>query len=279
MSETFIPSWPVLSSADFQKISRLAFERVGLHLPEGKEGLVSARLGRKIRQEGFASFSEYYHHVVADRTGNALIELIDALTTNFTSFMREPAHFEFLREAALREFRMVFPLKVWSAACSSGEEPYSAAMTLLEALEGRAAAGVQIVASDISTRVLKIAKEAIYEEEKFRGLPESWRRKYLLKGTGAREGTYKFKHLVTSMVQFERRNLIEPLPPRRFHFIFCRNVMIYFNTQTQQQIVSRLTDCLEPGGYLFIGHAESLSGIHHTLRFVQPAVYRNPAAK
>ena len=277
MNEASAAPWPVLSRADFHRISQLAHERFGLDLPEGKEGLVVARLGKKIRQGGFVSFSDYYHHVLADRTGGALTELIDALTTNFTSFLREPAHFDYLRDASTTEFRNVSPLRVWSAACSSGEEPYSIAMALLEAAPGCNWAGnIQITASDISTRVLKHAREAIYPAEKFTGIPDSWRRTYLLKGIGARTGSFKLKPLVTGLVQFERLNLIEPFPSRRFHFIFCRNVMIYFSRETQQAIVSRFAACLESGGYLFVGHSESLNGIGHSLRYVQPSVYRNP---
>ncbi|MBZ5600848.1 MAG: protein-glutamate O-methyltransferase CheR [Acidobacteriia bacterium] len=267
-------TWPMITQADFQKISRFAHDHFGLELPAGKEGLVNARLGKKMRQGGFATFADYYSHVHSDRTGQALLGLIDALTTNFTAFLREPAHFDFLRQAAA-EFRDARPLRVWSAACSSGEEPYSIAMTLLAA--GRDA--VEITASDISTRVLKVGQDAVYPAERFRGIPEEWRRAFLLKGTGPKEGSFKIKPRVAGLIKFERRNLMEPLPSRKFHFIFCRNVMIYFNRATQQSIVERFTPCLEPGGYLFVGHSESLNGIQHTLRYIKPSVYKNERIK
>jgi len=267
---------PALRAEDFRKISRLAHEQFGLNLSDGKQGLVAARLGKKIREGGFGGFDDYYRHVISDKTGEALIALIDSLTTNHTSFFRESAHFGFLAAAATEEFRESPSLRIWSAACSSGEEPYSIAMTLLEAAERvrcRWAADVGILASDISTRVLAKARRAIYEAGRLEGISESRRRAYLLKGTGEHSGYFKLKPAVTGFVDFERINLIEPLPRRSFPFIFCRNVMMYFDKPTQQGIVSRLAECLEPGGYFFVGHSETLNGIDHPLTYVRPAVY------
>jgi chemotaxis protein methyltransferase CheR len=250
-----------------------------LNLPPAKHGLVAARLGRRIREGRFGGFDEYYRHVVADRSGESLIALIDSLTTNFTTFFREPAHFKFLRAQASGEFRDAAAMRVWSAACSSGEEPYSIAMHLLDLArqtQCRWAAGIQVVASDISTRVLKKAREAVYEAGCFEGMPEPWRRLFLLKGIGARSGWFKLKPEVANLVGFERLNLIDPLPRRAFQFIFCRNVLMYFDQTTRQDIISRLIECLEPGGYLMVGHSESLSGIAHPLSYVLPAVYLKP---
>lgn len=272
---------PVLSEADFRKISQLACDRFGLHLPAGKEGLVSARLGRKIRLGGFTSFAEYHRHVLADTTGKALTELIDALTTNYTCFYRERAHFDFLMRSLTGEFRDLPALRVWSAACSSGEEPYTIAMTLLDVAASRRcrwAADYRVIATDISTRVLKKAQQGVYEEARFLNIPETWWKAYLLKGHGTFSGKYKLKPAVLNAVDFERLNLIEPLPRRRFHFVFCRNVMIYFDKRTQHNMVEKLTQCLEPGGYLLIGHSETLHGFDHSLRYVCPAVYRRNQA-
>ncbi len=266
-----------MSEADFRKISQLAHDRFGLHLPAGKEGLVSARLGKRIRLGGFASFAEYHRHVLTDPTGDALIELIDALTTNYTCFYRERAHFDFLAESLTGEFRELPQLRIWSAACSSGEEPYTIAMTLLDVAAAnrcRWASDYRVAATDISTRVLKKARQGVYEAARFLDIPEAWWKAYLLKGQGEFSGRYKLKPAVLRAVDFERLNLIEPLPRRRFHFIFCRNVMIYFDKRTQHSIVEKLTQCLEPGGYLFIGHSETLHGFDHSLRYVCPAVYR-----
>lgn len=270
-----------LTPADFQKISRLAHEHFGLSLPSGKEGLVAARLGKAIRDGGYSSFGDYYRHVREDSTGESLIQLIDSLTTNFTSFLREPAHFEFLTKAVTNEFSNLASLRVWSAACSSGEEPYSIAMALLD-LSAKPdcpwSGNFRVLATDISTRVLTKAQQGIYDAERFKGFPERWRRSFLLKGKGRYEGSYKFKPAVLATIEFERLNLIQPFPNRSFHFIFCRNVLMYFEKATQQDIVQRLARCVEPGGYLFVGHSETLHSIDHSLNYVSPAVYRRGAA-
>jgi len=269
-----------LTASDFRKISDLAFQKFGLNLKSGKEGLVAARLGKKIRQGGFASFADYHRHVLADATGDALIELIDSLTTNHTCFLRESGHFDFLGEAASGDFRDYPELRIWSAACSSGEEPYSIAMYLsdvAEKTECRWKGRLHITATDISTRMLAKAQRGVYETERFRDIPRHWWQRYLLKGRETCGGLYKIKPEVAKMVEFGRVNLVEPLPRRTFHLIFCRNVMMYFDRPTQQDIVDRLADCVEPGGYLLVGHSETLTGIHHKLRYIRPAVYRQEA--
>jgi chemotaxis protein methyltransferase CheR len=269
-----------LTAGEFRQISDLAYQRFGLDLKRGKEALVTARLGKKLRQLGFQSFAEYHRHVLADATGDALVELIDALTTNHTSFLRERAHFEFLARAANEEFRDVATLRVWSAACSSGEEPYSIAMCLAESLKkdtlNSRSREFRILATDISTRVLAAAQKGIYPAGRFEEVPDAWRRAYLLRGRGESEGLYKVKPELAQRIEFERLNLIQPFPQRGlFHVIFCRNVMMYFDKPTQQDIVQRLSACLERGGYLFVGHSESLTGVEHALHYVRPATYRN----
>jgi len=264
-----------LKPGEFRQISDLAYERFGLDLKRGKEALVAARLGKRLRQRGFQSFSDYYKHVVSDASGEALVELIDSLTTNHTSFLREHVHFEVLARAAREEFAKIRTLEIWSAACSSGEEPYSIAMCLGDALGGGSGRNFRILATDISTRVLSLAQRAVYPAERFRELPEAWRRAYLLRGEGECRGFYKMKRDIAQAVEFKRLNLIEPFPHQRlFHVIFCRNVMMYFDKPTQQDIVQRLSRSLEAGGYLFVGHSESLTGVEHDLKYVQPAVYR-----
>jgi chemotaxis protein methyltransferase CheR len=264
-----------LKAREFARIRRLAYDTFGLDLRAGKETLVSARLGKQIRKSGCQSFDEYYQHVVADSTGESLINLIDALTTNHTSFFREPVHFEFLRNTFLPEWKNRGIIGIWSAACSSGEEPYSIAMCLLEELGSAAAGKVHILATDISTRVLARAGPGIYPAERFEGLPGLQLRKFWLRGEGEWAGCYRAKKELRALIEFRRLNLLEPVSQiGHFPLIFCRNVMIYFDKPTQQRVVERLSACLEPGGYLLTGHAESLSGIEHGLRYVQPAVYR-----
>ncbi len=268
-----------LRASEFRQISQLANQRFGLDLKRGKEALVAARLGKRLRQKGMKSFADYYRHVLADGSGEALIELIDSLTTNHTGFLRERAHFDFLAHAVNDDLRGIPSLAIWSAACSTGEEPYSIAMCLAEALAktGRQSRrSFRVFATDISTQVLGQARRGVYPEERFGEVPELWRRSYLLRGEGAWKGSCKIKPELAAHVEFQRLNLIKPFEHRRFfHVIFCRNVMMYFNKSTQRDIVRRLSGCLEPGGYLLVGHSESLTGIEHGLKYVQPATYRS----
>jgi chemotaxis protein methyltransferase CheR len=268
-----------LKAREFAKIRQLAYDTFGLDLRAGKETLVSTRLGKHIRKSGCRSFDEYYQHVIEDSTGEALVNLIDALTTNHTSFFREPPHFDFLRSTFLPEWKNRGIIGIWSAACSSGEEPYSVAMCLLEELGPITPGKVHILATDISTRVLATAEKGIYPAERFEGLSAMQLRTYWLRGERDWAGCYRAKKELRALVEFRRLNLLEPVPQiGHFPLIFCRNVMIYFDRPTQQQVVERLAGCLEPGGYLLTGHAESLTGIEHGLRYVQPAVYRKASS-
>jgi chemotaxis protein methyltransferase CheR len=275
MQFTEPPACRPLRASEFAKFRQLAYDTFGLDLRAGKETLVAARLGELIQKAGCLSFDKYYQRVVADRTGEALIPLIDALTTNHTSFFRERAHFEFLRQTFLPAYRDRASIDIWSAACSTGEEPYSIAMCVLDYLGSPAPGKVRILATDISTRVLAAAKKAIYATERFDVVPASNLRRFWLRGERDWAGYYRAKEELRSLVEFRRLNLLEaPASVGTFPLIFCRNVMIYFDKPTQRQVIGRLSECLEPGGYLITGHAESLTGIEHGLRYVQPAVYR-----
>lgn len=264
-----------LTATEFATIATMAREEFGLELGAGKEQLVAARIGKVARKLGFRAFRDYYEYVTGDRSGEALIQLIDALTTNHTSFFRERAHFDFLVREILVTQRGRNSMWIWSAACSTGEEPYSIALTAREALGADSRALPRILATDISTRALGTACRGIYSAERFHGEPAQWLRKYLLRGEGKWEGHYRMRPEVVGMVTFDRLNLIEPMPEMGpFAVIFCRNVMIYFSRATQQQLVSKLASRLEPGGYLFVGHSEGLTGIQHDLQQIQPAIYR-----
>jgi chemotaxis protein methyltransferase CheR len=272
-----LDSVPVLKHGEFEKIRRLAYEHFGLDLRAGKEGLVAARLGKMLRELGLKSFQHYYDYVRADRSGSALAIMVDHLTTNHTSFFREPQHFEFLRATIFPALRLRPRINIWSAACSSGEEPYSIAMTLLEESPREAAAKVRIRASDISMRVLDRARRGVYPAERFEGIPAAMLQRYLLKSRDEVVATLCFKNEVRSMIDFEHRNLMDKLPEGYCcSVIFCRNIMIYFDKPTQQSLVERLSQHLEEGGYLFIGHSESLNSISHGLEYVCPATYRKP---
>ena len=264
---------PALTDREIENIVDLAYRTCGIDLRKGKKELIQARLGKKIREGNHASFRQYYDHVTADRTGEELLALLDALTTNFTSFLREPVHFDFLRRHIVPS--ITGPIRIWSAACSTGEEPWTIAMCLFEELGAAAANRVHILASDISTRALAAAARGIYESGRFRDFPPDWRSKYLLRGEDRAAGFYRIKPAVRSLVEFTRLNLVEPFPAAPpFHVIFCRNVMIYFDKETQGRLVNRLASFLDPGGWLLIGHSESLTGISHPYEYVEPAVYR-----
>ena len=269
---------PALLPKEFERFSKLAYDHFGLDLGTGKHELVAARLSRKLREHGLRSYQEYYDLVQADTSGEELISLVDLLTTNHTSFFREPRHFDLLRTTIFPALRNRSQIHIWSAACSSGEEPYTIAMTLLEIARDAALARVRIKATDISTRVLEKGRNGVYPAEKIEDIPIAIRQKYLLKGHNRAEGTYRFRPEVRAMIEYERLNLMEKLPEGyRCSVIFCRNIMIYFDKPTQQDLVRRLSEHLEDGGYLFIGHSESLNSIDHGLDYIAPATYRKSA--
>ncbi|HAX44253.1 MAG TPA: CheR family methyltransferase [Bryobacteraceae bacterium] len=277
-AESAASPWEVAPS-QFETIRMMARTAFGLDLKPGKEALVSARLGKRARELGLDGIRTYLERIQADRTGVELIALIDALTTNYTSFQREPQHFDLLRtrvlEPAARDHGRV---SIWSAGCATGEEPYTILVHAAEVLGEAGLDRLRLVASDISTRALESARRGIYTEDRVAPLPESWRRKYLQRGTGEQQGYVRVKESYRKRIDFQRRNLMEShpdLPP--FHVIFCRNVMIYFDKPTQEALVGRFAEKLEPGGWLLIGHSEGLMGIRHGLEYVMPAVYRRPA--
>ena len=269
-----------LTLSEFAAVSSLAREHFGVELGKGKEQLVAARLGKVMRRLGYVTFRDYYQHVQTDRTGEALVQLIDALTTNYTSFFREQAHFDFLLEHVFPDWNGASPMRIWSAACSTGEEPYTIAVTAREYFEPHGKILPSILATDISRQALESARIATYQSDRLQGVLAPWLRKHLLRGEGRWRGWYRMTPEIMAMVEFRRINLIQPFPDLgKFAVIFCRNVMIYFSHQTQQQLVNRLATMLEPGGYLFVGHSETLTGIQHGLQHVRPAIYRKRGGK
>jgi chemotaxis protein methyltransferase CheR len=280
VQQQFLVQRLALTPKEFADVSALAREEFGLELGKGKEQLVASRLAKLMRSLGFKEFRDYYRHVLGERTGDALVELIDALTTNHTNFFREQAHFDFLVQWILKEQTRNARMRIWSAASSTGEEPYTIALTAREHLGSQSPYLPHILATDISTRVLETARRGMYREDRFQGGLAPWLRKHLLRGEGRWQGWYRMRPEILEMVEFRRLNLIDPIPDvGRFTVIFCRNVMIYFSRETQEQLVNRLAACLEPGGYLFVGHSESLSAIQHPLQWIQPAIYRKRGGK
>ncbi|MGO9895518.1 MAG: CheR family methyltransferase [Bryobacteraceae bacterium] len=265
-----------LRPEEFRRICELARRTFGLDLRSGKEELVSARLRRLVQRHGLRSFDQYYRHVTEDKTGAALAAMIDALATNHTSFLREAGHFAFLREQVVPWLRGRPTVDVWSAACSTGEEIWTLAMVLNDAMP---AARLQLVGTDISNRALEAAAEARYSAERCAALPAHWLTRYLAP-EGHPAASYRVAPELRRQASFRRLNLTEPYNwPHLFPVIFCRNVMIYFDGPVQELVVRRLTGFLEPGGYLFVGHAESLTRVDHGLEYLRPAIYRKPVRR
>jgi chemotaxis protein methyltransferase CheR len=255
----------------------LIYERCRIKLHDGKEALIKARLGKRMRHHGIATFVEYIEYLQTRADEEEFTKVVDSLTTNFTNFMRESDHFELMVSKALPQ---VLPqgqrrFRVWSAACSSGEEPYTMAMYLAEHFPVTRGWDWRITGSDISTKVLASAKRAVYAEDRVEAVPREWVRRYFQKGVDRWDGHVRVKSELTDRVEFRQVNLIEAYShPQPFEVIFCRNVMIYFDRPTQEQLVNRLCQFLVPGGYLFIGHSESLNGLNVPARCLKPSIYQ-----
>jgi len=266
---------PPLKDEEFEAIRKLVYKKSGIFLNEEKRDLVRNRLGKILRRKQISSFKDYYKLVIKDPTGQELIQLLDAISTNFTHFFRENQHFEFLKNTVILNCSQNKRIKIWSAGCSSGEEPYSIAITLLEAIKDIETWSVKILATDISTRVLEKAIRGVYQEEQLSTLPKVTLHKYFLRGKGLWAGYYQVRPEVKKMVEFKRLNLLEPFPFKTlFDVIFCRNVMIYFDRPTKENLITRFSQALVPGGYLFIGHSESLMGLKHRFKYIKPAIYQ-----
>ena len=290
-----LQSEQIVTEAEFERISDLVYRHCGINLHDGKKELVRARLAKQLRAGGFDSASAYIDHVLADPTRESFYKLIDSLSTNLTSFFRESKHFDHLNEVFLpallarRRKAGVGRVRAWSAGCSTGEEPYSLALTLLDATDsfGPPSLGgawdVKLLATDISTRVLATAKAGLYPRSRVEGIPPKLRNRYLAPvgrcpaTSGGAEPTFEMAPEIRRVIHFRYLNLMESWPfTGPFDFIFCRNVMIYFDKPTQQKLVGRYYEMLEPGGLLFTGHSESLTGIDHKFKYVQPTIYQKP---
>lgn len=256
-----------LALHDFDAVRRLAFDACGISLHEGKLALVASRLERLVRKRGFDSFRNYVGFLSAHRSGDEFGEFIDHLTTNHSGFWREPEHFSYLREKILPSHPN--GLRIWSAACATGEEPYTIAMCCLES-------GIQgtVSASDISRTALVAATRGEYALARLAPLPDGWRDRYF-EADREQPGTWRVGRQVRAAVQFGMLNLLQPLIGMgQFDVIFCRNVMIYFEQATRDLLVGSLVNQLTPGGVLFTGHSESLLKLPPGLSYLQPATYR-----
>jgi chemotaxis protein methyltransferase CheR len=263
---------------ELRAIVGLVREKSGIALHEGKAALITARLQKRLRATGCRTFSHYLERLATDDTGDELVCLLDAITTNHTSFFREPEHFDILASQVVPAWLARGSrsgLEAWSAACATGEEPYSMAMALWDALPDAERTRLHVIASDLSTRAVTAARQGIYRLDRVADLPVAVQRRHFERGHGPHEGRARVRAHIRHLVDFAQVNLVSVTDlGLRFPVIFCRNVLIYFDQPVQQRVVTMLERHLEPGGFLFIAHSESLNGIEHGLQWVAPAVYR-----
>ena len=268
-----------ISAREFALFRDLIHRESGIFLSEAKKALVVGRLGRRLRQLGLSSWGDY--HRLAEGDEEERVRMLDCICTNETHFFREPRQFAFLEQQAFPEWAARAAagaprrIRAWSAACSTGEEPYSLAMTLLAHFPPSSGWTIDILASDLSTRVLDQARAGVWSIEKSREIPERHLKAFMLRGTGPQQGVMKAGLAVRSVLRFQRVNLnLDRYPVSGpFDLVLCRNVLIYFDVASKMRVVNRLLDLLAPGGYLFLGHAESLAGLGDRGRSVGPTVY------
>ena len=272
-----------IKNNEFSQLSKFIYEQCGINLTPAKKTMVSTRLQKRLRKLNMKTMKEYLAFLFsAEGKKYEIVHLLDIISTNKTDFFREPAHFQYLRQTVLPEFishahfSSASPFRVWSAGCSTGEEPYSLAMELQEYAKENRSLRFSILASDISTRVLKIAVKAIYSEEKVQPVPAPYKKQYLMR---SKDRTQKLVRIVPELrktVQFRRLNFMDRDfgIKKPFHAVFCRNVIIYFDRPTQERLINRFANHMVQGAYLFVGHSETLNGLDVPFRQVYPTVYK-----
>jgi chemotaxis protein methyltransferase CheR len=268
-----------MKDADFRQLSTFINSELGIKMPPAKKVMLQSRLQKRLNELKSASFREYIDFIFSDEGRNELINVLDIVTTNKTDFFREPLHFDYLTEKVLPEFasgnsRSV--LKVWSAGCSTGEEPYTLAMVLSDFRENNRDFDFHITASDISTRVLKKAAEAIYNEDRVASMSLTKKKKYLLKSKNNIKRTVRIIPELRSKVRFIQMNFMDSayVTDTMFDIVFCRNVLIYFDRKTQEEVINKLCTRLKPGGYFFLGHSESITNFEVPLKQLQSTIFR-----
>lgn len=266
-----------ITDIEFNQLAKYIKAHYGINLKEEKKMLIIGRLHNVLAELNFDNFSQYYQYLISDKTGNAVNTLVNKITTNHTYFMREKNHFDYLKEKALPNIMPMVKdrdLRLWCAGCSSGEEAYTLAMILDQfCQEKKLWWDKKILATDISDKVLTHAKKGIYQKEQIMPLPEMWKKEYLKK---LDDNNFIFSDKIKNEILYRRFNLMEKTFPfnKKFHVIFCRNVMIYFDMNTKNELINKFYNSMEYGGYLFIGHSESLSGQKTGFKYVMPSVYR-----
>lgn len=282
MDASPVPGMRDLAPADFLRLAKFITGELGIKMPESKSTMVQSRLLRRVRELGLTSVEEYVENFFAAGNAQEREQFINAITTNKTDFFREPAHFDFLTGTALPALagaaREVWRLQLWSAGCSSGEEPYTLAMILSEYAAGRPGFDYAILGTDISTRVLDLARSGIYTESQIAPVPPGLRRKYLLRSRDRADSRVRIVPALRRRLTLERLNFMDEDYGIRavFDVIFFRNVMIYFDRPTQEAVIGRMCRNLAPGGYLFVSHSESLAGLDIPVKPVHTSVFRKP---
>jgi len=267
----------VFTDADFNFIRRVVVEQTGITLSEQKRELVYGRLAKRLRALDLQTFAQYCSHL--EQNPDELHELVNAITTNLTSFFREPYHFDYLRDTLLpdllRSNAQSRRIRIWSAGCSTGEEPYTIAMVLRDALPAGQGWDAKILATDIDSNVLAKAQQGVYAEERASGVPERYQRRSFRRGQGDNAGMLRVSDEVRSLITFRQLNLMQEWPMRGpFDVIFCRNVVIYFDKPTQRRLFDRYADLLVDGGHLFIGHSETLFKVSERFTLIGRTIYR-----
>ncbi len=261
----------------FGAFKEIVYREAGIKLSDLKKALLKARLSKRLRALGLNSYREY-HRYLMENYDDELIEFVNAITTNKTEFFREQRHFDYMREFCLPEFerRGKRELRIWSAGCSTGEEPYTIAMVLSEYFENRKGMDIKILATDIDTTVVGKGIAGVYPLEQVKDIEISILKKYFKRGSGDNEGLFMAKDCLKRMIQFRRLNLLDSGYPmkKKFDIIFCRNVIIYFDKRTQEKLFERLSDYLDEDGYLFIGHSENITGISNRFDLIGHTIYR-----
>jgi chemotaxis protein methyltransferase CheR len=273
---------PSMTEAQFTRLSELIWSQSGIKMPPVKKVMLEARLQKRLRSLKISTFRDYCEHLFnSPEGGHELVHMIDAVTTNKTDFFREPVHFQHLAETVLPEFTAEDqgkgkPFTVWSAGCSTGEEPYTLAMVLKEFGAQHRDFRFSILATDISTKVLDKAKLGIYERDRIETVPPHLQQKYLMRSKDRTKRLVRIVPELRSAVRFERINLMDDglVLPEPADAIFCRNVIIYFERETQAELLGRLCRSLKPGGYLFLGHSETVHGFDLPLARILSTVYR-----
>ncbi|HEX2968674.1 MAG TPA: protein-glutamate O-methyltransferase [Bacteroidales bacterium] len=270
-----------MTDKDFNVLSAFVYEELGIKMPYVKKIMLQSRLQRRLSELKMSSFREYIDFVFSkEGQKEEIIKMIDVITTNKTDFFREPSHFDYLTESVLPEYQSEQqarkPLRIWSAGCSSGEEPYTIAIVLKEYIQNHHEFDFEIFATDLSYRILQKASLAIYSEERVSSIPYDLKRKYFLKSKDSSSKTVRVVPDIRSKVTFQRLNFIDNhyAVEKTFDIIFCRNVLIYFDRATQQDVITKLSSKLRPDGYFFLGHSESITNMKVPLRQIKPTIFR-----